>query len=88
VSTVTTVVVVADPELTNCFLVASPHALVRLCPSHPPMNDYYTAHFLVGSPPTPFAGRSMLWRTKDEMVALLRANGRSSEGPDIAATSH
>ena len=79
-SSVNTVVSVPDPECAYCFLVRGPHDLVRLCPSLPPMNDYYTAHFLEGSPPAAFTGRSptgmhigVPCRTKDEMVALLWA---------------
>ncbi|SRR5260370_40422886 len=73
------VVVTKDPDLTTCLLVRSPHALVRLLPSLPPMSGFYTAHFLEGSRSTEFTGRSpsgvyvgVPWGTKDEMVALLQ----------------
>jgi hypothetical protein len=70
-----------DPEMSNCFLVAGPHGeLVRLVPSRPPMGTYVTAHFLEGDRPTVFEGVShtgvcigVPWGTKDEIVALLRA---------------
>ena len=63
----------------GCFLVRRGQSLVRLCPSLPPMRDYYTAHFLEGNPPAQFSGKSeagvyvgVPWETKDAMVALLQ----------------
>jgi hypothetical protein len=73
--------VYTDPEMSNCLLVGGPNGeLVRLVPSESPMDDYYTAHFLEGSLPATFTGRSptgvyvgIPWRTKEEHVALLQA---------------
>jgi hypothetical protein len=70
-----------DPEMATCFLVDGPHGeLVRLVPSAPPMDDYYTAHFLEGSPSAQLTGGSPTgvylgrpWLPREELVALLQA---------------
>jgi hypothetical protein len=70
-------------EVDAKMLVCGPDdELVRLVPSRPPMETYFTAHFLKGDVPDRFRGLSptnpevyigIPWGTKDEIIALLRA---------------